>query len=243
MSLKAEIQKGSNFMATSISIREIKSFTLPEGKTEVKKAKVPLGTITKSPRKLTISGIAFEVLDCTYSKDISDDITVFISELEDYKELDTYKKQFSFKMYYSKVKKLLFSDSTTPITKSFLKALSNTEGVDIDFTSIHFDLDSISDLFVQTKGVRFNSTDQGVNTKSLSGYKVDINPEALAALENDDATQIVGRMDIGQQGYTIMLTQSGTIMSFSKLLKYDTLDVPMLSFTVDVLKKIGYLDK
>lgn len=28
-------------MATSISIREIKDFTLPEGKTEVKKAKVP----------------------------------------------------------------------------------------------------------------------------------------------------------------------------------------------------------
>lgn len=228
-------------MATSISIREIKDFTLPEGKTEVKKAKVPLGSIIKIPRKLTISGIVFEVLDCTYSKDISDDITVFISELEDYKELDTYKKQFSFEMYYSREKKLLFSNSTTPITKSFLKALSNTDGVNIEFNSIHFDLDDISNLFGQTKGVRFSSTDQGVNTKSLSGYQVDINPEALAALQNDDATQIIGIMDIGKQSYTIMLTQSGTIMSFSKLLGYDTLDIPMLSFAIDVLKKINYL--
>ncbi|KRM62067.1 hypothetical protein FC26_GL000796 [Paucilactobacillus vaccinostercus DSM 20634] len=241
MTLKAEIQKESNFMATSISIRKINEFSIPEGKTEVKKAKVPLGSIIKSANTLNISGLTFDVFDCTYSKDISDDITVFIRELEDYKELDTYKKQFSFKMYYSESKKLLFSSSTTPITKAFLKALSNTDGVDLGFDSIHFDLDDISNMFGQTKGVRFSSTDQGVNSKSLSGYQVDINPEALTALENDDATQIIGAMDIGQQSYTIMLTQSGTIMSFSKLIGYEKFEIPMLSFAIDVLKKINYL--
>lgn len=229
-------------MATSISVREIQKFKIPEGKIEVKKANVPLGTIQKSRKTYTISGMSFEIFNCTFSKDISDQISVYINELDDYKEFTTYKKQFAFTMYYSLQKRLLFSDSITPVTKSFLKALSTTENVALEYKTIHFDLDKISERFDQTKGIRFSSNDEGVNAKSLSGYQVDINPEALAALQNDDATQVIGVMDIGKSSYTIMLTQSGTIMSFSKLLNFDTLETPMLSFAIDVLKKINYLN-
>lgn len=138
-------------------------------------------------------------------------------------------------------KKLLFSDATTPITKSFLKALSDTENVQFDFNVIHFELDDISNRFINTKGVRFNSTDPGINTKSLAGNEVNINPEALEALEHDEATQVIGIMDIGKTGYTVMLTQSGTVMSFSRLINYEEKEHPMLEFTIDLLKKINYL--
>ena len=187
-------------MAISISIREINKFEIPRGTTEVKKADVPLGSITTvDDTTLTINGIIFNVFNCSFSKDITDDITVFIAELNDYMSLQSYKKKFDFKMYYSKDKKLLFSESTTPVTKSFLKALAATPNVTLDFNTIHFDLKSISEQCLTTKGVRFNSQDPGINAKSLSGGEVDINPEANDALENDDATQVIGVMQVGDR--------------------------------------------
>lgn len=228
-------------MAISISIRKINKFEIPNGKTEVKKADVPLGSITKTNQTLTINGIIFNVFNCSFSKDITDDITVFIAELDDYKSLESYKKKFDFKMYYSKDKKLLFSDSTTPITKSFLKTLAATPKITLDFNTIHFDLKSISEQCLNTKGVRFNSQDPGITAKSLSGGKVDINPEANDALENDDATQVIGVMQVGKQDYTVMITQSGTIMSFSKLLNYEDKEHPMLEFAINLLDKIKYI--
>lgn len=47
-------------------------------------------------------------------------------------------------------------------------------------------------------------------------------------------------MDLGQREYTVMLTQSGTIMSFNKLFGYEDKEVPMLEFTMDVLYRISY---
>lgn len=228
-------------MAISISIRKIKKFKIPDGTTVVKKANVPLGSIKKTNQTLTINKIVFKVFDCSFSKDITDDITVFITELANYKSLKSYKKKFDFKMYYSKAKNLLFSDSTTPVTKSFLKSLAATPNVTLDFNTIHFDLKSIAENCLSTRGVRFNSQDPGINAKSLTGGEVNINQEANDALENDDATQVTGIMQVGNRDYTVMITQSGTIMSFSKLINYEDKEHPMLEFSINLLHKIKYI--
>lgn len=228
-------------MPESMSVRIVDRFIIPDGNVTIEKARVPLGTIKKDRQTLNIERSSFAVYNCTFSKDVSEDITVFIDELDDYKEITTYKKAFDFNIYYSSKDHLLFSDANTPVTKAFLKALRETDGVDITFSTPHFDFDKISNQFQQTKGIRFSTTDQGVSAKAMSGSSVDSNQEAVDALQNDDATQIIGALDIGNHGYTIMLTQSGTIVCFSKLFEYNKLEHPMLSFSLDVLKKVQFL--
>ena len=86
-------------VARSISVRTITNFSIPQSPLEIKNAKVPLGTIRKANTTLTVSGSTFDVYQCSFSKDISDDITVFINELDDYKEFSSYKKSFNFNIY------------------------------------------------------------------------------------------------------------------------------------------------
>ena len=226
-------------MATSMSIREIDTFDIPEELVTLSQANVPLGSIVKTARTLTIDGILFEIYEATFTKDVSDNITVYLDELDTYKEISSYKKRFSFNIYYDRQRQMLFSEATTPVTKSFLKVLKVTPGVDVSFHTLQFDLQDISNRFDQTKGIRFNSDDQGVHNKSFSGDQVDENDEALAALQNQDATQIIGVIDILQHSRTVMLTQSGTIMLFSNLHDLDAKGQPMLEFTVAALDELG----
>ncbi len=230
-------------MVKSISIRQIENFEIPTNTVEILKANVPLGTITRSERNLiTENGTVFHVYACTFSKDISEDISVYVQELDQYLAINQFKKMFNFNIYYSPARSLLFSEALTPVTKSFLSALRDTPDVDIDFRPHHFDFDMISNLFAQTKGVKFNSNDQGVTNKSFSGNAVDENTEAHNAIQNDDATQIIGVMDIGNTSYTLSFTQSGTLMVFNKLYNFEDKEVPMLEFAISVLSEIGYID-
>ncbi|WP_019205559.1 hypothetical protein [Limosilactobacillus ingluviei] len=229
-------------MVKSISIRNVKNFDIPTGLTEITKANVPLGTINRTQKTLTTeSKISFEILKCTFSKDINEEISAYIPQLEEYISLDQFKKKFAFNMYYSKETQLLFSEAITPVTKSFLSALKDTPQVTFDFSNIHFDFDKISPYFEQTKGIRFNSNDQGVNNKTFNGTAVDENTEALLAIQNDDATQIIGVMDIGNTAYTISITQSGTLVVYNRISRFDEKEVPMLEFAVSAFQKLQYI--
>lgn len=80
------------FIAVLISVRKIQRLSFSENHVEVKKADVPLGSISKTNKTLTISGNIFSVFSCQFSKDINNEITVYIPQLEDYYPLSTYKK-------------------------------------------------------------------------------------------------------------------------------------------------------
>lgn len=226
-------------VAHSISVRTITNFSLPDdGTLEIKNAKVPLGNILRASTTLTISGNTFDIYQCSFSKDISDDITVFINELDDYKEFSSYKKSFNFNIYYSPKKQLLFSEATTPITKAFLKALSKMEGVECEYKAPILDFDSISSHLHTTRGIRFDSNDVGVDHKAFNGHDLIDNTEAYNAIVNDDATQIIGELDLGGKSYTIMISKSGTIVSYTNLFAYQTKAKPMLEFSFDVMKEL-----
>ncbi|GET11982.1 hypothetical protein SN811_04820 [Ligilactobacillus agilis] len=229
-------------MVKSISIRNVQKFEIPDGKTAISEANVPLGSIVKTGKTLTTEDkIQFEVFNCVFSKDISEEISAYIPQIEEYVSLVTYRKNYTFNMYYSATKNILFSEGVTSVTKGFLKALQDTEDITIKYSTPHFDFDSISNLFAQTKGVRFNSNDQGVNNKMFNGNAVNENVEASEAIQNDDATQIIGVMDIGGKGYTVSFTQSGTLIVFNKL--FIDKEVPMLELATAALDKIGMLSK
>lgn len=233
-----------NTMPQSISIRKVNKFEIPNGVTTIQKADVPLGTISKSNRTFSIDKNTYEIFDCSFSKDYAENISVFIPELEDYRELTSYKKKITFKMYYNRSKNILFSDTTTPITKSFLKTLFSTPNVDIEYSTPHFNLQQIANQLIETKGLGFDSDDEGVSSKNFFGTEVDSNQEASDALEQDHSTKLMGILEVVGNQYTVMFTQSGSLVVYSKIPSTtqdnQPLEKPMLAFAIDVLHEIKF---
>lgn len=230
--------------ATSISVRKVTTFEIPEGKTEIKKANVTIGSISSTSTSLTIEGIVLQKFIGNYTKRIDDDILVYNSDADEFESYSNYQKAFEFDIFYSSQKGLLFLSTTTPIAKKFLRDLeknSDNDDLKIEYSSLRFSLKDISSMMPQTKGVSFNSTDEGVSSKSFSGDEVDVNDEAIEALENENATKIIGTLDILNKSRTIMLTQSGTILSFTSLTDLESKDYPMLEFSIATLIKINCL--
>ncbi|MFM9350225.1 hypothetical protein ACFKP6_06945 [Streptococcus uberis] len=230
--------------ATSISVRKVTTFEIPEGKTEIKKANVPIGSISSTSTSLTIEGIIFQKFIGNYTKRIDDDILVYNSDADEFESYSNYQKAFEFDIFYSKHKELLFLSTTTPIAKKFLRDLeknADNDDLKIEYSSLRFNLKDISSMMPQTKGVSFNSTDEGVSSKSFSGDEVDVNDEAIEALESESATKIIGTLDILNKSRTIMLTQSGTILSFTSLTDLESKEYPMLEFSIATLIKINSL--
>jgi hypothetical protein spneC19_02516 len=237
------IKKGEIIMgATSISVRQVSEFEIPNGTTDIKKANVTIGSITTTDKTLTIEGKVYTKFKGSYTKTIDDEILVYNSDADEYQQYDNYQKAFEFDIFYSQTDQLLFLATTTPTAKKFLKELEKIDTLNIKYTSLKFDLMAISNMMPQTKGVSFNSTDAGVSSKSFSGDEVDVNDEASEALENDEATKIIGTLDILGKSRTIMLTQSGTILSFTSLTDIsEQKEYPMLEFSIATLMKIGVL--
>ncbi|AOT56596.1 hypothetical protein [Weissella soli] len=232
-------------MPTSISIRQISQLKIPEGETVVERAGVPLGSIRRSETTFIINSESYTIYNCSFSKDYADNISVFIPEIDDYIELNSYKKKIEFKLYYNSHKGIIFSDATTPITKSFLNCLNATPSVNIEYKTPHFNLESIANQLIETKGVGFDSDDEGVSSKSFYGSEVDTNQEASYALEQDHSTKLIGSIEVLGSLYTIMFTQSGSIVAYSKIpttKEGKPLENPMLHFSLDVLSTIHFLD-
>ena len=140
------------------------------------------------------------------------------------------------------VRSTVISKYNNPNCQKIFKRTRKNRWFGNRYTSLKFDLKAISNMMPQTKGVSFNSTDAGVSSKSFSGDEVDVNDEAIEALDNDEATKIIGTLDILGRSRTIMLTQSGTILSFTSLTDLsDQKEYPMLEFAIATLMTIGML--
>lgn len=227
--------------ATSISARYSKKFDIPEGLTQIKKGNVPIGSIKTTDKKISVEHTTFTLYIGSYSKEIIDDIVVFDADCDDYAEYKKYTKNFEFNIFFSQDRNLLLLDTTTPIAKKFLKELKDQDDVKIDYSAIHFAFDKISNQMPQTKGIRFSSNDEGVNNKSFSGNEVDTNIEASEALESDSASQLIGILDVLNKSRTIMLTQSGTILSFTSLTDLQKRDFPMVELALALLRKLDVI--
>ena len=230
-------------MVKSMSVRKVNQFNLPEDTINILINGVPLGTITKTTQTLSIDDFIFQKYKCTYAKVVHDDIVIFDSENGEPQEYTQYHKAFDFNIFYSEKEKLLFSEATTPITKVFLKKLKGQKDVDFDYELPNFDLQGISNLMQQTRGVRFNSEDNGVHSKSFNGDEVDVNDEVIEALQNSDATSLMGEIDVLNLSRTLMLTQSGSLVIFTPLNDLGAKEFPMLEFSLAALRRVGWLNK
>ena len=48
-------------------------------------------------------------------------------------------------------------------------------------------------------------------------------------------------MDIGNTAYTISITQSGTLVVYNRISRFDEKEVPMLEFAVSAFQKLQYI--
>lgn len=228
-------------MPQSISIREVKQFKIPKGKTEIEKSSSVLGSIKKLSKTITVNGNLFQIYKCTYNKDIEDNITVFVEELDKYEKLDRYKKESSFNIFYCEKKKIIFSDSTTPITKGFLKELKTCKNVVLEYKTPNFKLKAINSMLIKTKGIGFTSNDKGINSKTFYGEDPVSNNEATQALDHNESHSLMGVLDIRNHQYTVQFTQSGSFIAYSNIEnKNFGPEYPMLQFTYEVLMKINF---
>lgn len=228
-------------MPHSISIRKVEQFKIPNGKTEIEKDSSILGSIEKSSKTIVIDGNLFQIYNCTYKKDIVDNITVFVEELNRYEKLDKYKKESSFNMFYCEKKKIIFSDSTTPVTKGFLKELKSCKNVDLEYKTPEFELQKINSMLIKTKGIGFASNDKGINSKTFYGDDPVSNNEASQALFDNNSNSLMGVLDLQNHQYTVQFTQSGSFITYSNIEnKNSNLEYPMLQFTFEVLMKIKF---
>lgn len=229
-------------MPISISVKHVSKFKLPSTKTEIKNADVPLGSIEKTNQTLNVSGLTFHVYNCEYSKDISDNISVFIDDLDEYKEVNVYKKRFQFKLFYNDKEKLCFLYTAAPVAKSFLKSLCKTKDITFEYKNLDINFNKIYKQFNTTRGIRFSSNDQGVNKKAFSGSDVTENTEATDAISNENATQIIGELDVNGKTHTVMITTAGAIVAYTTLFNYEKKENPMLEFSIDVLKTLKIIE-
>lgn len=228
-------------MPTSISIRNSSVFEIPEGITQILKSNVPIGSICPTNKTLDINGVIFKKFNATFTKSIQENILAFIPALDDYTSIDLYQKAIDFDIFYSSNKNLLFLTSPTPITKVFLKELSKVNSVNVIYSTFSFDLEAISNSMASTRGIRFNSEDLGVSSKSLNGDEVDVNYEAIEALEAGSATQILGNIDILNKSRTILLTRTGTLVVYSSIIDLSNKKYPMLEFSLAALMELDLI--
>ena len=96
--------------ATSISVRQVYEFGIPNGTTDIKKANVTIGSITTTDQTLTIEGKVYTKFKGSYTKTIDDEILVYNSDADEYQQYDNYQKAFEFDIFYSQTNQLLFFD-------------------------------------------------------------------------------------------------------------------------------------
>lgn len=228
-------------MPTSISIRKSSRFLIPEGTTQILKSGVPIGSISPTDQTVAIDGAIFKKFLATFTKSVQENILVFIPQIDDYTSIEQYQKAVNFDIFYSETQNLLFLTSPTAITKVFLSELKKVDNVNLEYSTLAFDLEAISNSMASTRGIRFSSEDIGVSSKALNGDEVDVNDEAIEALESGTATQILGNIDILNKSRTILLTQSGTLVVYSSIIDLSTQEYPMLEFSLATLKELNII--
>lgn len=230
-------------MPHSISIRHVEQFNMNNNKINIEKSSENIGSIEKTNKKIFINGCSLEIYKCTYKKDVLDNITVFVEELDKYEQINKYKKESSFNIFYCENKKVLFSNSTVSVTKGFLKELKSCEDITLEYSTPKFELQKINSMLINTKGIGFTSNDKGVNSKTFYGDNPVNNDEANKALNDNQSMRLMGIIEIKDKQYTVQFTQSGSFVAYSNIENQsDQIEYSMLQFTFDVLMKIGFFN-
>lgn len=201
----------------SLSLRKVTKFEI-NGETPIIEDGNDIGSIVPDTDNLSIiiEKKVFKVYVATFTEIIDENILVRDDD-DNLQTFPEYMKPNTFKIFYSEKENLLYSTAPTIISKSFFKKLENAYPSNIKLDVIDFDFPNIIGLLTSTRGVTFNTQDKGVQRKRFSGNAVDSNNEAEAAVDDDNATFLIGKLDVLKLERTLGFSKSGSILIYSSV--------------------------
>lgn len=168
------------------------------------------------PRTITIEGNVYSVYNATFTQLIEDSILIN-GENDELLAINEYRRNNAFKVYYNQNTNLLFATAPSEITKNFLRALETNFSEIVSLSTFDFDFQRIITLVNSTRGVTFNTEEDGVTKKRFSGDSVASNIEASTAIDDNAATFLIGKMDVLNRERTIGFTKAGTLLIYSSV--------------------------
>ncbi|EDK65876.1 hypothetical protein CGSSp14BS69_11670 [Streptococcus pneumoniae SP14-BS69] len=109
--------------ATSISVRQVYEFGIPNGTTDIKKANVTIGSITTTDQTLTIEGKVYTKFKGSYTKTIDDEILVYNSDADEYQQYDNYQKAFEFDIFLFANRSIIIFDYNNSYSEKIFKRI------------------------------------------------------------------------------------------------------------------------
>ena len=199
------------------------------------------GTILPgTPTSIIISNHSYDVYNAEFMEEINQSILVqSLDDSDTLTELDSYSIQQSLTMYYNSTTQKLLIDAPAPLAKSFLKALQdymNEQGAQMNMEIIDFDFQILVELLDETRGITFNTHDADITKKRYSGPDVRNDQESTLAIDDDDATFVIGKMDVLNKSRTIGFSKSSTLVFYSGVKDIEK-EHPYLELAVALLQK------
>ncbi|EEI25816.1 hypothetical protein [Lentilactobacillus hilgardii] len=198
------------------------------------------GSIALAGNTLTISNDILQPFTCTYNITVNEDILVKDMETGKFVPTDEYKKSTTFPAFYDQTKGILFLMAPSIISKGFMKELINSYGPKLATSGVYdFDFTKISRFEVRASGIYFNvDDDTDVDTKHFFGSGVQDNDEVIDAIDKDNATYLMAKIDVDGEQRTIGFSKKGTLVIYSKL-NDDGVEQPYLQLAIDTLIAIS----
>lgn len=222
----------------SLSLRSVVHFKI-DGETPIVEDGNDIGSIVPDNDNPTITfeRKSFKVYVATFTEVINENILVRDDD-DKFQAFQEYMKPNTFKIFYSEEENILYSTAPTAISKSFFKKLENAYPAYVELKIIDFDFPNIIGLLTSTRGITFNTKDKGVQRKRFSGNAVDSNVEAEAAVDDDNATFLIGKMDVLNLERTLGFSKSSSILIYSSVadLKVEYPYLQLTSAIYDIIK-------
>lgn len=177
-----------------------------------------LGSIAPTGKTLAIAGDILQSYTCTYNVLISEDILAKDMTSGNFIPTEEYKKSNTFSAYYDQTKKILYLLTPSTISKGFIKSLTDAYLNKIgNLTKHDFDFAKIASFEDGARGIYFNvDDDTDVDSKHFFGSGVQDNAEVIEALDKNNATYLMAKLDVNNKQRTIGFSKKGTLVIYSK---------------------------
>jgi len=194
------------------------------------------GSIAPAGKTLTISGDVLQPFTCTYNVTVQEDILVKDMTTGAFIPTDEYKKSTTFSTFYDRTKDNLFVVAPSVISKGFMKELESNYNSKMGKATVYdFDFTKISMFEDGAPGIYFNvDDDTDVNTKHFFGSGVQDNDEVIEAIDKDNATYLIAKLDVNGKQRTIGFSKKGTLVMYSKP-DDDNMEQPYMQLAIDTL--------
>ncbi|CZR03694.1 hypothetical protein [Trichococcus collinsii] len=198
----------------SLTVRTCVNFSITENLPLIK-AGQPVGNIAPTGRSFDLGGRIYNVYTCNYYVTINDTIMIEDRIEGGFTTVEHYKKSTSFEAYYSANDQLLFVEAPTAIAKTFLSLLQSQYREKVNTIVYDFDFGKIGEYKNNAKAIFFAVNDDSIDNKVFWGNGVDQDTEAIAAIDNSQATYLLVEMDIIQRARTIGFSKKGAVVIYN----------------------------